>query len=138
MEEVTVRMELSAPTDAVRNAIQDLKPFMKAAGFDQVDVDGDFLHVANQVGITTIELKLEIVDHPDADLAYEQREGIFEEMRTTYTVGSTSAGTKISATTQFALDIAIVGEILDSTVIKRQRRKELTAQLDWLEVSCPD
>jgi hypothetical protein len=138
MEEVTVRRVLSAPPDVVREAIQDLKPFMKASGFDQVDVDGDFLHVANQVGIATIELTLEIVDLPDADLAYEQREGIFKEMRTTYTVGSTSAGTEISATTQFALDIAIIGEILDSTVIKRQRRKELTAQFDWLEEACSD
>jgi len=138
MEEVTIRRVLSAPPDAVREAIQDLKPFMKASGFDQVDVDGDFLHVANQVGIAMIELTLEIVDHPNADLAYEQREGIFKEMRTTYTVGSTSTETEILATTQFALDIEIVGEILDSTVIKRQRRKELTAQFDWLEEFCSE
>jgi len=133
MEEVTVGRPLSAPPDAVREAIRDPGPFMKASGFDRVDVDGDFLHVANQVGIAAIELKLEIVDLPDADLAYEQREGIFEEMRTTYTVGSTSAGATISATTQFALDVPIVGEILDATVVERQRRKELTAQFDWLE-----
>lgn len=138
MEEVTVRRVLSAPPDAVRDAIRDLEPFMKSAGFDQVDVDGEFLHVANQVGTAAIELKLEVVDHPDVDLAYEQREGIFEEMRTIYEVDSTPAGTEISATTQFALDIAIIGAVLDSTVIKRQRRKELTAQLDWLEESCSD
>jgi len=38
------------------------------------------------MGIATIELTLELVDRPDADLAYEQRKGIFEEMRTAYTV----------------------------------------------------
>jgi hypothetical protein len=138
MEDITVRRTLDSPPEAVGDAMLNLEPFMKAAGFDQVEVENDLIYVANQVGIATIELTLEIVDDPDADLSYVQREGIFEEMRTTYIVEPTATGTEISATTQFALDVAIVGNVLDSTIIKRQRRKELTAQFDWLEEVCSD
>lgn len=133
MEEVTVQRGLSAPPDGVRNAVQDVKPFMQAAGFDEVHVDNNTIRVSNQVGIVSIELTLEVVDHSDADLAYQQQDGLFEEMQTTYTITPSDPETKISATTSFALDIAIVGEVLDSTIIKRQRRKELSAQFDWLE-----
>lgn len=136
METVTIQRTIDAPPDAVRSAIRDLEPFMKAAGFDQVAVDGEVVSVTNQVGIATIRLTLEVVDDPDADLAYEQREGIFEEMRTTYTVASTAGGATVTATTQFAIDVAVVGDVLDATVVKRQRRKELTAQCDWLEEVC--
>lgn len=82
MEDFTVRRTLSGWTSSVRGAMWDLEAFMNAAGFDRVDVNGDLLHVANGVGVVTIELTLKIVDGPDAALAYEQREGIFEEMRT--------------------------------------------------------
>jgi len=54
-------------------------------------------------------------------------------MRTAYTVTSDPNGSEVVATTEFALDVAIIGDVLDSTVIKRQRRTELTAQFDWLE-----
>lgn len=42
-------------------------------------------------------------------------------------------GTEVVATTDCALDLAVVGEFLDATVIKRQRRIELEAQFDYLE-----
>jgi hypothetical protein len=57
-------------------------------------------------------------------------------MGTTYAVRPTDGGTEIEATTEFELDVAVVGDLLDSTVIKRQRRKELTAQFEWLEEVC--
>jgi hypothetical protein len=133
MQTVTVTRTLDAPPDEIRDAMLDLEPFTRAAGFDEVDVDGRTIRVANRVGIATIELELAVVDDPDADLAYEQRAGIFESMRTAYTLAPASDGTTVTATTEFALDVAVVGELLDATVIKRQRRKELEAQFDYLE-----
>ncbi len=106
---------------------------MRAAGFDEVEVDGDTIHVANQVGPIQIELTLALVDNLDAVLTYEQREGIFETMRTTYMLIEDPEKIEIVATTDFALDLAVVGSILDATVIKRQRRIELEAQFDYLE-----
>ncbi|MFA9518353.1 hypothetical protein ACERIT_14250 [Halopenitus sp. H-Gu1] len=38
-------------------------------------------------------------------------------------------------TTTFALDLALVGAILDATVITRQRRRKLDVQFDWLETT---
>jgi len=35
-----------------------------------------------------------------------------------------------------AMDVAVVGGLLDATMIGRQRRRELAAQLDWLEAVC--
>jgi len=134
MESITVSRSIDAPPDAVREAMYDFGPFMRAAGFDEVDVDGDVLRLANRVGPATIELEL-VVRETDHDLAYDQREGIFEEMRTTYDVEPSGEGSQVTATTDFALDVAIIGEVLDSTIIKRQRRVELDAQFDWLETA---
>jgi hypothetical protein len=100
-----------------------------------VTVDGDAIHLTNRVGIATIELDLEVVDDPTAVLAYEGREGIFESMRTEYHLGDATEGTRVEATTDFALDVALVGDLLDSTIIRRQRRKELDAQFDHLEAT---
>jgi hypothetical protein len=136
MNSITLSRTIDASPERVREAIEELEPFMEASGFDDVTVDGRMIHVANHMGFATIELTLEIVDDPGAFLAYEQREGIFSEMRTTYEVQSTNGGTEIEAMTEFELDVAIVGNILDSTVIKRQRRRELTAQFEWLEDVC--
>jgi hypothetical protein len=83
-----------------------------------------------------VELTLTVLEDADAALAYEQRDGMFESMRTTYEVAETDDGSTVTATTEFALDVALVGEVLDATVIKRQRHKELTAQFDWLETVC--
>jgi carbon monoxide dehydrogenase subunit G len=135
MQTVTVTRTIAAPAEAVREAILDVEPFMRAAGFDEVTVDGDGIHLTNRVGIATIELGLEIVDDPTAVLAYEQREGIFESMRTEYHIETVTDGTRVEATTDFALDVALVGDLLDSTIIRRQRRKELDAQFDHLEAT---
>lgn len=104
-----------------------------SAGFDSVGVDGDTIRVANDVGPKTIELELEEFDQANSVLAYRQVEGIFEEMETVYSVESTETGARVRAETIFALDLAVVGSFLDSTVIKRQRRRELEAQMDHLE-----
>jgi hypothetical protein len=133
MQTVTVTRTVPASVEEVRDAMLDLEPFTRAAGFDEVVVDDQTIRVANKVGIATISLDLEIVDDPDATLAYEQREGIFKEMRTTFTLQPVADGTEVTATTEFALDVALVGEVLDATVITRQRRKELEAQFDYLE-----
>lgn len=139
MNTVSIQRTIPAPEETVRAAMEDVEPFMAAAGFDEVGVDGVTVRVANRVGPKTIELILELVDDPEAALTYVQRDGIFEEMETTYTTvplegtAEDASGTEVTATTEFALDVAVVGDFLDSTVIERQRKKELGAQFDWLE-----
>ncbi|MFB6102635.1 MAG: SRPBCC family protein [Haloplanus sp.] len=134
METVTTSRTIPAPRDAVAEAMADLEPFMLAAGFDEVTIEGDEIHLLNRVGIATIELTVELIDVPDAALAYEQREGIFESMRTVYHLDDAGKGkTRVEATTDFALDVALVGDLLDATIIRRQRHKELDAQFDYLE-----
>ena len=132
MESITLSHVVDAPPSAVRDAIADIEPLMRAAGFDEVQLDGDRLEIAKAVGLLKISLSLRILDEPDATLTYEQVEGIFAEMVTYYDVETTDAGTTVTATTEFALDASLVGPILDATIIKRQRRKELTAQFDYL------
>jgi hypothetical protein len=133
MNSVTVSTALDASPGAVREKIRDVGPFMRAAEFDGVVVDGDRIELTNGVGIATIELTLELFDEPDADLAYRQRDGIFDEMVTRYTVEPTAAGSLVTAETEFQIDVALVGKLMDATIIKRQRRKELNAQFAWLE-----
>jgi carbon monoxide dehydrogenase subunit G len=135
MKSVTVSRTIDAPRSAIQTAIEDVEAFMLASGFDEVTVDGDVIDLVNRVGIATIQLTVERVDAPDAAFAYEQREGIFESMRTVYHLEDADGGTRIEATTEFSLDVALVGDLLDATVIRRQRRKELEAQFDYLEAS---
>ncbi|WP_415379633.1 SRPBCC family protein [Halosimplex sp. TS25] len=133
MQSVTVSRRIDAPPERVRTAMDDLEAFMLAAGFTEVTVDGDEMHLENQVGLATVTLDLRVVD-TDADLAYEQADGFFETMDTEYRVKAVGDGaSEVTATTDFALDVALVGQILDATVIKRQRRHELEQQFDWLE-----
>jgi len=138
MQTVTVERTVDAPPAAVRDALDRLEPFVAASGFDDVVVDGDTVEVGNQVGIATLELTLEVVDDPGADLAYVQTEGLFDEMATTYAVEPAAAtadgaASVVTATTEFSLDVPVLGDVLDATVIKRQRRTELDSQLDWLQ-----
>ncbi len=132
METVTLERTVAAPEAAVRELVTDVKPFMEAAGFDGVTVEGDEFGITNSVGLLTIELSLRLLDTDDV-LAYEQVEGVFEEMVTRYTVEEAAGGVVVAATTEFALDVDLVGPILDGTIIARQRRKELSAQFDYLE-----
>jgi hypothetical protein len=132
MERVSVSRTFDAGPEAVRDAMGDLEAFMLGAGFDDVTVEGDTITIENRVGLFDIELVLDVVDDGTA-LAYEQRDGVFESMRTEYHVEETNGGTTVTATTEYAaLDLAVVGQLLDSTVVDRQRRKELNAQFDWL------
>lgn len=132
MNSVTVSKPLDASPEAVREKIHDVGPFMRGAEFDGVVVDGDRIELTNGVGIATIELTLELFDDPDSELAYRQRDGIFEEMVTRYTIEPTEDGSEVTAETEFQIDIALVGKLMDATIIKRQRRKELNAQFGWL------
>ncbi len=132
METISLSRSLSASPGAVRELVQDVEPFMRAAGFSTVEVEGNELTIGKGFALASIELELQLLDEPDTVLAYEQRDGIFEEMWTGYTIEPTDEGCEITATTDFALDIGGVGAILDGTVIKRQRSKELTAQFDYL------
>lgn len=132
METVTVSRVIGAPEPTVREWITDTKPFMEAAGFGEVTVEGEVMEITNGVGLLTIELTLRILETDDV-LAYEQIDGIFEEMETRYTLEERGDGVEVTAVTEYALDVDIVGSILDSTIIARQRRKELTAQFDYLE-----
>lgn len=133
MQRVTVTRHVDASPETVVEAIEDVGPFMRAAGFDGVAVVGDHVTITNRVGLATIELELELEDREGAVLAYSQREGIFEEMETWYEVDPENSGTEVRATTEFAVDVDLVGFLLDATVIKRQRRRELEAQFDYLE-----
>lgn len=139
MKGVTVSRRIDATPSAVADAIDDREAFVRAAGFDEVDVDGDEIRVANRVGIKELELELVVVDRDGAALAFEQREGVFDEMWTTYALRPAADGdaTVVEAVTEFSLDVPVVGDILDSTVIRRQRRQEIRAQLDWLAVTVP-
>jgi len=131
MQTVTVSRRVGAPPERVCELMDDLEAFMLAAGFTDVTVDGEEMHLENQVGLATVTLDLRLVD-TEADLAYEQADGFFERMDTEYRVEAVDGGSEITATTDFALDVALVGQILDATVIKRQRRHELELQFDWL------
>ncbi|MFC7197038.1 hypothetical protein ACFQL4_24315 [Halosimplex aquaticum] len=50
MQSVTVSRRVDAPPERVRAAMGDLERFMLAAGFTEVTVDGDEMHLENQVG----------------------------------------------------------------------------------------
>lgn len=133
MESITLSRALSAPVEEVRDLVLDVEPFMRAAGFDTVVLDGDSLTIGKGFALASIELDLRLVDDSDAVLAYEQADGIFESMYTEYVLDPTEGGCTLTATTEFELDVDLVGAVLDSTVIRRQRTNELTAQFDYLE-----
>lgn len=146
MQSISLCRDIFAPPESVREAILDIEEFMRAAGIDEVTVmDTEFdenrassgtIDLANTVGLLRIELSLAIVDRPDAVLAYDQREGIFETMETEYRLDERNGATSVTATTEFAIDASFVGPIFDATVVKRQRRRELQNQFDHLQERC--
>lgn len=131
VQTVSLDRWIDGDPETVRAAMEDLGPFMRAAGFDEVTVDGDSIRIENSVGIFSIALDLELID--ERDLAYEQTDGIFREMTTVYDLEAADGGTRVTATTDFELAAAFAGPILDATVIKRQRKRELRGQFDYLE-----
>jgi hypothetical protein len=134
MATVTVSRTMSVPESTLRDAILDVGPFMRAAGFDEVVVEGDEIRLTNRLGIAELQLTLGVIDRADAVLAYEQRDGMFESMETVYRLDDAGEDdVRVEAGTEFALDVSLVGELLDSTVVSRQRRRELDAQFDYLE-----
>lgn len=137
MQTVSLSREFDNDAGDVRALVEDVEGFTKAGGFDEVTVDGTRIELENGVGIATMELILEIDTEADVALAYRQVEGIFAEMETRYDVEETATGSRLTGTTSFALDVALVGDILDATVIKRQRRREIEAQFDWVEENLP-
>lgn len=132
MESVSVSRTVDGTPEEIRDVVDDIEAWIAACGFDDVTVDGQHVHITNAVGLLTIELDLRLQETDDL-LAYDQADGIFEEMVTQYTLAPAESGTTVTATTQFALDASLVGPILDATVIRRQRRKELERQFDYLE-----
>ena len=135
MASVEMRREISAAPAAVRAAMADTDAFMRAGGFDGVEVDGDRIHLQNGVGLLTIDLELRQRPDADAAFAYEQVDGIFSSMDTRFSVAESDAGSVVTATTDFELDARVVGPILDATVIKRQRRSEIEGHFDYLEAA---
>jgi hypothetical protein len=132
MQTVSVAETIDTDIDRVRAAVTDIGPFMRAAEFDEVSVDGNSFRITNHVGLATIELTLAVVEDSDAALAYEQRDGIFDEMTTRYVLTESRRGTKVTATTTFEIQARLIGPLLDATVVSRQRRRELTAQMEYL------
>jgi len=133
MGSIPLSRTIDVPPAEVRALVADLEPFVRAAGFDDVTVDEDRMAIENRSAIARIELKRRLVDDPEAELAYQQVDGVFEEMYTAYELTAAEAGTKVTATTGFALDPGVVGGVLHATVIKRQRTRELCSQFDHLE-----
>lgn len=133
MERISISRHFDADPQTVRDLIDETEAFMLGAGFDEVRYDDGDLHIGNRVGLFEIELELDVVPDDEAALAYEQREGVFESMRTEYHVAAEDGGTTVTAVTDYEmLDLAVVGSLLDASVVRRQRRKELEAQFDWL------
>lgn len=133
MERFSMEQTFDASPETIRALVTDVGPFIRACGFDTVTVEGSRVHIENSVGLASIELELELVEKQGAVLAYEQRDGIFKEMTTRYKLRGKRGTTTVSVVTDFALNVALVGMILDATVIKRQRQREITAQFEYLE-----
>lgn len=123
METVTVTREFDAPADIVQEVVRDADTFLRAVGFD-VSRDGDVLTLARQVAIKRIELRVRLVDD-DAVLAYEQVEGIFEEMRTRYVVTGTDGGCSVTVETAFEPPTSGFGTFINDMAVKHLRRSEL-------------
>ena len=91
MNTVSVSRTVDAPPSDAVDRLRDLDALVEAAGFDEVHVDGDRVRVVNHVSLATMELTVTVVDS-DAALAYEQVDGIFDEMVTRYEVEGGDAG----------------------------------------------
>ena len=133
MAHVTATRTFSVPPAVVRSVIdRDLESFVGAGGFDSVAVSGELIEVVRDLGLATLELTVRVDRDTDVFLAYDAVEGIFERMRTEYSVGSASEGARLSAQTEFSLG-GIFGRALDTTLVSTQRKREFEDQFDYLE-----
>jgi hypothetical protein len=132
MAQVTVTRRVDAQPESVRAAIEEVEWFMRAAEFTDVTVEDGTIVIENRVGLATLTLTVDVVEDAAAALAYEQREGLFTEMTTRYVVEAAGEASEVTATTEFELGRGVVGSALDATLVSRQRRSELTSQLDAL------
>ncbi len=132
MAKVEIEWHLEASPQAVRDVVADVESFMLAAGFDEVRVEEERLHLEMVLGIARMDLTLKFIDNHPSVLAYEQIDGIFESMMTYYEVEAEDSGSLIRGVTEFQLG-GVVGSILDATIIKRQRTREFESQFEWLE-----
>ncbi|MFW5955778.1 MAG: SRPBCC family protein [Halorhabdus sp.] len=110
----------------------DVEALVTAAGYDSVTVEGDRIDIEQRLGLATLSLTLRRRSDAEATLAIEQEEGHFETMWTEYDVEPTDGGTELTARTEFTLG-GVAGSVLDETLVRRQRTKELEAQLDDVE-----
>lgn len=133
MASVSRSRVLAADPDAVARVISDdVVAFERAAGYDEVHFDAGRLELEQSLGLANLSLTLQVVEDPDAVLALEQVDGHFDAMTTEYVVESVDEGAELSARTEFTLG-GVVGSVLDETIVRRQRGKELEAQLDYVE-----
>ncbi|MFB6361631.1 MAG: SRPBCC family protein [Halobacteriales archaeon] len=132
MQLVTVSRTIPADPETVRDLVTDLEPFMRAGGFSEVTVENDEIYLRQNIGLGRIELDLRVVPDADVALAYQQVDGIFNQMRTEYDLESVPEGTRVTARTEFEIG-GVFGSVLDATIVKRKRRSELNAQFDYLE-----
>lgn len=133
MAQVTGTRTFSAPPAAIRSVIErDLDSFVGAGGFESVDVSGETIEVVRDLGLATLELTVRVDREADVFLAYEAVDGIFDRMRTEYSIEADRDGTRIIAQTEFALG-GIFGRALDATLVSTQRKREFEDQFDYLE-----
>jgi hypothetical protein len=62
-----------------------------------VSVEDEEIYLRQNIGLGRIELDLQVVLDADVALAYEQIEGIFNEMRTEYELETVPEGTRTTA-----------------------------------------
>ncbi len=133
MASVTRSRFIDAPPDIVERVITaDIAALMQAANYDSVRFEGDRLELEQTLGLASLSLTLRQIDDADATLAFEQVDGHFERMVTEYDVEPSDGGTTVSARTEFTLG-GIPGSVLDETLVRRQRGRELEAQLEYVE-----
>ncbi|UWG48549.1 START/RHO_alpha_C/PITP/Bet_v1/CoxG/CalC (SRPBCC)ligand-binding domain superfamily protein [Halanaeroarchaeum sp. HSR-CO] len=111
---------------------RDLESFVGASGVDSVSMTGDRIALASRLGLASIELVVRIDREADAVLAFDAVDGMFERMRTEYTVEATDPGSRLVAWTEFTLG-GVIGTALDETLVSMQRNREFEYQFDYLE-----
>lgn len=126
------RLIRADPETVEATLTDDTAALMTAAGFDSVDVEGDCIEIERQLGLATLSLTLQEREDEEATLAFDQEEGLFEDLSMEYFVDQSDDGTELSARTEFTLG-GVTGSILDETFIRRQRINEIEDQFDYVE-----